>query len=85
MLMRNRALFAPAVACPGRLVWGPSQLSSPVHPAACVPCYTHRTMRFGSTAKVLAKCMFEHYRISECTAHCVLKHLWGRVAVERGA
>ena len=26
----------------------------------------HHTMRFGSTAKVLAKCMLKCYRISEC-------------------
>ena len=26
------------------------------------------TMRFGSTAKVLAKCMLKYYRISECQA-----------------
>ncbi len=25
-------------------------------------------MRFGSTAKVLAKCMLKYYRISECVA-----------------
>ena len=25
-----------------------------------------RTMRFGSTAKVLAKCMLKYYRIPEC-------------------
>ena len=27
------------------------------------------TMRFGSTAKVLAKCMLKYYRISECVCH----------------
>ena len=27
-----------------------------------------RTMRFGSTAKVLLKCKFKYYRISECPA-----------------
>ena len=26
------------------------------------------TMRFGSTAKVLAKCMLKYYRISECVS-----------------
>ena len=29
-------------------------------------CISQGTMRFGSTAKVLAKCMLEYYRISEC-------------------
>ena len=39
-----------------------------------------RTMRFGSTAKVLAECQLKYYRISECSAHlqnhllsCLLK------------
>ena len=27
-----------------------------------------RTMRFGSTAKVLLKCKLKYYRISECSA-----------------
>ena len=32
-------------------------------------------MRFGSTAKVLAKCMLKYYRISECCGMC-LHPLW---------
>ena len=28
--------------------------------------WNQNTMRFGSTAKVLAKCMLKYYRISEC-------------------
>ena len=36
---------------------------------------SHGTMKFGSTAKVLAKCMLKYYRISECMvlAACVIK------------
>ena len=33
------------------------------------------TMRFGSTAKVLAKCMLKYYRISECVGACHLPKL----------
>ena len=35
---------------------------------ACGDTQHRCTMRFGSTAKVLAKCMLEYYRISECDA-----------------
>ena len=47
---------------------------------AC-PC----TMRFGSTAKVLAKCMLKYYRISECPVpHVMLyDHLKGPVKAEQ--
>ena len=31
----------------------------------------HGTMRFGSTAKVLAKCKLKYYRISECMVSCI--------------
>ena len=38
------------------------------------PAVPIHTMRFGSTAKVLAKCKLQYHRISECThvMHCLL-------------
>ena len=35
-------------------------------PAGCRYQTDHCTMRFGSTAKVLAKCRLKYYRFSEC-------------------
>ena len=32
-------------------------------------CMEHHTMRFGSTAKVLAECKLKYCRFSECTSH----------------
>ena len=35
----------------------------------------HRTMRFGSTAKILAKCRLKYYRISECIGSACCQQL----------
>ncbi len=35
-------------------------------------------MRFGSTAKLLAKCKLEYYRISECLKLCIVGAPWGQ-------
>ena len=49
-------------------LWQPLSGRSSTQPsipsASSAPC----TMRFGSTAKVLAECKLKYYRISECLA-----------------
>ena len=51
--------------CPAAILWGCScAASSSRHHLMSGTC--HCTMRFGSTTRVLAKCMLKYYRISGC-------------------
>ena len=45
----------------------PDSRKSPSEGPTSSAAVAHCTMRFGSTAKVLAECMLMYYRISECT------------------
>ena len=47
-----------------------------LHASMAMRCQLQCTLRFGSTAKVLAECKLKYYRISECNVLVLMGFLW---------